>query len=281
MNWDDRRNRPYIIYLLLFFILLPLAACGLIPSVSVNGTPVTSKTASSASGVKLNVWQKVTPGVEIRYEDWKSPGPDEDTVTIVRFDLHHVHLSVGYSPAQPLLLSQWMQKTHATAIINGGYFDSQDNATALVVSNGQAFGTSYNGFGGMLSVNAQGYINLRSLHQQPYDPDNEQLEQATQSSPMLVLPGGNRAHFNADASSSRRSVVALDKQGQLLLIVSPDEAFSLDELADLLVHSDLSIDTALNLDGGASTGLFVNAGSTHIGIDSMVKLPIVIIIKAT
>ena len=76
------------------------------------------------------------------------------------------------------------------------------------------------------------------------------------------------------------SVVAIDKQGRLLFITSPDMAFSLDELADLLVSSDLSIDTALNLDGGASTGLYVNAGNQHVNIDSVSPLPIVIVVKA-
>jgi uncharacterized protein YigE (DUF2233 family) len=91
---------------------------------------------------------------------------------------------------------------------------------------------------------------------------------------------GKRTQFNADAASSRRSVVAIDKQGRLLFIASPGMAFSLDELADLLVSSDLSIDTALNLDGGASTGLYVNAGSQHVSIDSVTPLPIVIVVKA-
>ncbi len=216
--------------------------------------------------------------METRYEDWKSPGNNEDTVTIVRLDPHHVHLSLAYQPTEPLLISEWAQKEHnAALIINGGYFDQQDNATGLVVSDGQIFGTSYDGFGGMLSVDAKGHISLRSLHQHPYD--HEQLQQATQSEPMLVLPGGQRAQFDADAASSRRSVVAMDKQGRLLFIVSPREAFSLDELADLFVSSDLSIDVALNLDGGASTGLFVRTGSQPMMIDSFARLPIVVIVK--
>jgi exopolysaccharide biosynthesis protein len=261
--------------LLLCILILPLSACDLLPPVTGNGTPVTSP----ANGPQLNVWNRVAPGVEVRYEDWKNPGGDNDTVTIVRFDLHEVKLNVGYQPQQPLMMSQWMQQEQATAIINGGYFDQADKATALVVSNGKAFGESYAGFGGMLSVDAQGRVSLRSLRQQPYDPDNEQLAQAVQSSPVLML-GGKRTQFSADASQTRRSVVAMDKQGRLLFIASPGQVFSLDQLADQLAASDLSIDTALNLDGGASTGLYVNAGSPHVNIDSVTPLPIVIVVKA-
>src|SRR6266852_5379775 len=196
--------------LLLCILIIPLVACDVLPPVTGNGTPVTSP----ANGSQLNVWSRVAPGVEVRYEDWKNPGGDDDTVTIVRFDLHKVKLSVGYQPQQPLMMSQWMQQ-----------------------------------------------------------------EQATQSSPMLML-AGKRTQFSADASQTRRSVVATDKQGRLLFIASPGQVFSLDQLADQLAASDLSIDTALNLDGGASTGLYVNAGSQHINIDSVTSLPIVIVAKA-
>ncbi len=269
--------------LLLCLLLCSLVACDILPSTS-SSTPGTSNTPTPSQPTdqgtpQLNTWYSGSPGVEVRYEDWKSPGNNEDTVTIVRFDLHHIKLSVAYQPSQPLSMSEWMQKEHATAIINGGYFDNQNNATALTISNGQSFGTSYNGFGGMLSVNNNGHIDLRSLRQHPYNPNNDQLQQATQSSPMLVL-NGKATQFNADAASSRRSVVAIDQQGRLLFIASPSAAFSLGELEDLLVNSDLSINRALNLDGGASTGLYLNTKNQQVTIDAFTNLPLVIIIKA-
>lgn len=257
-----------------------LLAC----TVSYNGAPVissstatkTEKIATPQPDLPLNQWIKANTGVEIRYEHWKSPGDTSDTVIITRFDLAHVRLSVGYQPNQPQHLSDWMKQTQALALINGGYFDEHDNATALVVSNGQPSGTSYQGFGGMLAVDPQGNVSLRSLHLQPYK--GEQLQEATQSSPMLMA-GGQRTQIQANAAQQRRSVVAMDKQGRMLFIVSPNQSFSLDELADLLAASDLSIDTALNLDGGASTGLYVNSASQQITLDSFVQLPIVIIVK--
>lgn len=260
---------------LLIFFALMLASCSL--PVQVGNLPTV--TPSGQSNSQLNTWYSTATGVAVRYEDWKDPAGDEDTITIVRFDLHYVNLSVAYQPAHPLLMGDWMSKEKATAIINGGYFDAQNNAEALVVANGQASGTSYNGYGGMLSVNTQGQVGLRALSQQPYDPNSDQLQQATQSAPMLIFPGGKRAQFAANAASSRRSAVAMDKQGHLLFISSPDMAFSLDEFADLLVASDLSINVALNLDGGASTGLYVNAGTQHVAIDSYAPLPIVVIVR--
>jgi uncharacterized protein YigE (DUF2233 family) len=261
--------------LLLCLLIFPLAGCDILPSVTISITPA----PSSSNGTQLNVWNKAATGVEVRNEDWKNSNGDDDTVTIVRFDTHKIKVSVGYQPGQPISMNDWTQLGHPLAIINGGYFDQQFYATALVVSNGKLFGQSYNGYGGMLSEDSRGSLSLRSLHQQPYNPNSEQLEQATQSVPVLML-GGKRTQFSADASQTRRSVVAMDKQGRLLFIVSPNPIFSLDELADQLVASDLSIEVALNLDGGSSTGLYVKGGSSQVSIDSLAKLPLVIIVKA-
>lgn len=234
-----------------------------------------TQTPSSAT----NVWSQAATGVETRQESWKSSDGSgaSDLVTIARFDLHHVTLSVAYQPDHPLSMQEWMQKEQPAALMNGGYFDGLDRATALVISNGQASGASYQGFGGMLAVDAQGNVQLRSLRAQPYNPA-ENLMQATQSSPMLLL-NGQRTQFNADAKISSRSVVALDRQGRLLFIVSPGSAFTLNEMADLLARSDLSLVTALNLDGGSSTGLYVNGGSQSVAIDAYVNLPLVIVVK--
>lgn len=272
----DRARAP--VFCLLAFLLFALLACDT-PTITIGGAA--SPTPNDIPGrVQLNTWYTVARGVQVRYEDWKANDGDDDTVTIARFDPRDITLSAAYQPDTPLFASQWMQQEHALAVINGGYFDTNDMATALVISNGQASGSSYVGFGGMLWVDTQGHIGLRSLSQQPYNP-NENITQAVQSSPTLVLDG-KRTQFNADASQNRRSVVAMDKQGRLLFIASPGEVFSLDELAGLLASSDLSISIAVNLDGGASTGMYVdggNASGQHVAIDSLVKLPLVVIVK--
>lgn len=271
----------YTMKLFLIFSLLVnvLLACDVLPDRQMSNptTPVSDGYSGSPSS-PINTWNQWTPGVELRYEHWKSARNNEYTVTIARFDLHHVHISIGYQPDQPLSMNNWMKQTNALAVINGGFFDKRNRAVGLLISNGQSYGTSYSGFGGMLSVDDQGNVSLRSLRDQPYNPDNEQLEQATQASPMLMIDG-QRTQFQADASARRWSVIAMDKQGRLLLIVSPSLAFSLDELADLLVSSDLSLQTAMNLDGGASTSLYVNGGNQKATIDAFTLLPIVIIIK--
>jgi uncharacterized protein YigE (DUF2233 family) len=88
------------------------------------------------------------------------------------------------------------------------------------------------------------------------------------------------ASINDNGQRARRTVVAIDRAGRVLLIVCPTSAFSLQELATWLASSDMEIDRALNLDGGSSSGIFVNAGAVRWQIDSFAALPSVILIES-
>src|SRR5688500_4273948 len=101
----------------------------------------------------------------------------------------------------------------------------------------------------MVVVNSHGEFELRSLRQKPSDPA-EPLQQAMQSSPMLIQPGGTISELDTDEDRSRRTVIARDTSGRILLIACDWAAFTLKELATLLKESDLDLDAALNLDGG-------------------------------
>jgi exopolysaccharide biosynthesis protein len=264
---------------ILCLLVSALLACDVLPSISYKGTPVAIPSPPVGQSMPaLDKWTQAAPGIELRTEKWTASTNDTDTVVITRLDLHKVHIKVGYNASQPLTMNEWMRQTGASAVINGGYFDAHNQPTGLLIADGQVVGSTYKGFGGMLAVDKQGNASLRSLSEQPYNPDTDQLQQAIQSSPMLMI-NGKRTQFSANEANQRRSIIATDTHGRLLLIVSPDQSFTLDELANLLASSDLSIKDALNLDGGASTGLYVNAGNQQVSIDPVTPLPIVIIVK--
>jgi hypothetical protein len=120
-------------------------------------------------------------------------------------------------------------------------------------------------------------VTLRSLREQPYDPA-EQAANAFQSFPMLINPGGAVAALEEDGQVARRTALAIDRSGRLLIIVCPTSAFSLRALADWLAGSDLEIDRAFNLDGGSSTGLLLRSGALEEQIDAFTPLPLVLLI---
>ena len=117
---------------------------------------------------------------------------------------------------------------------------------------------------------------VRWLRVSPYDP-RERLREAVQSFPLLVKPGGVMG-FPADADAgqtTRRTVVAQDRDGRILFLVAPNGHLGLHALAVWLVESDLGVDIALNLDGGPSSGLWVTDGPQ---IDSLLPVPAVIVV---
>src|SRR5205085_729180 len=119
----------------------------------------------------------------------------------------------------------WFEARRPLVAINGSFFTPEYQATALLISDGVVNGASYSGFGGMLSVAPDGGVSLRALRDQPYDPA-EPIEQALQSFPMLVFPGGQPAAIEDDGRRARRSVVAIDRAGRLLLLASPTSDFT-------------------------------------------------------
>lgn len=221
-------------------------------------------------------WVEEEVGVALRQQRVFQPDGSEARISIVRLDPAHVQFQVGYAPDHPHSLATWATEAGALAAINGGFFGEHYETTALVIREGTIIGTSYQGFGGMFAVDAAGQVSLRHLADEPYDP-NEQLVEAVQGWPMLIKSGEIAYTAIEGSEPARRSVIARDRHGHVLLIACSTSSFTLPELATWLLDSDLEIDTALNLDGGSSTSLYLESGSQHEYIRSFGPLPIVVL----
>jgi exopolysaccharide biosynthesis protein len=199
-----------------------------------------------------------------------------ERVTVARLDPDRATVRVLYSPGEPHLVSEWAEQSGALLVVNGGYFTPEYRATGLTISDGKTYGVSYGDYAGMLAVSREGAVSVRWLRVSPYDP-REPLREAIQCFPVLVKPGGVMG-FPADADAgqtTRRTVVAQDSDGRILFLIAQDGHFSLHALAVWLAESDLGVDTALNLDGGPSSGLWLASGPN---VDSIVPVPAVIVI---
>ncbi len=242
-------------------------------STSQTADPEPAAPAPEPAPASNAAWTELEAGVEFR-----EISADITTVQVIRIDptLHRVR--VAYDATDPGRVSEWANALAPLALINGGYFDDQGRATALTIYDGISAGSSYEGFGGMLAVDTNGILMLRSLRDQPYD-GSEQLAQALQSTPMLVLNGSAVPQTNDDGARARRSVVAIDDSGHLLLIACGWPIFSLSELSRWLVDQDLGIVNALNLDGGSSTGLALDTAARSFVVDSLVRVPQVLVVE--
>lgn len=229
--------------------------------------------APAASGSSADGWTQVANGAEIRT---LSPGGGYPFTqfTVLRLDPSRVTFRAHYRPGEPLNLDGWRAALpDAAGFINANFFDPQNYAVGMITTDGAQFGQSYFGRGGMFQVQ-DGIPRVRSLITEPYQ--GELLEQAVQAFPMLVTDGiPNYERTNGDRAS-RRTIVAQDADGRILLIVTNSLfGMTLADLSQFLADSGLSIVNALNLDGGGSTMFALNGGES-ITIPSFDSVPAVL-----
>lgn len=248
------RFRPVLLWTIwgaLSGLLLLAPGCTLTRATIPPPTPTPTSAPTPVSG---DGWETVRPGIEQRTARVPGQGPFGAQAMIVRVDPALATFQVAYQPGDPLSLSEWRAALPGAAVIvNGGFFDEFSRALGLVVSEGQAYGQSFSGFGGMFQVTEAG-PRVRSLVSEPYL--GEPLWHAVQSFPMLIEAGGVLAPrgdgFDVPA---RRTIIAQDGAGRILLIVTPLSEVSFSAAQDWLLSADLDVRIALALDGGRSTGL--------------------------
>ena len=252
------------------------AAPSLTPVVILTPVPLVSDPSVPDTG-----WSRLQPGLERRViQVYDNQNGRVESVYIWRLDQKYFRMDVAFD-GTPKSLQTWQKETNAALVINGGYFSIENKryfADGLTIVDGKASGSSFDGFGGMLAIDQSG-AELRWLIQKPYN-SSEPLQAALQSFPILVQPGGQLG-FGAERENNaraRRTVIGQDKQGRILLLVAPEGYFTLHQLSVYLTASDLSLDIAVNLDGGGSTGILV-ADPREI-IPSKVLLPFVILVYA-
>jgi len=232
--------------------IVPPAAT--LPSEPVLSTPIIFEPISEPG------WTLLQPGLEKRvFEIYDNQNQHVESLHIWRLDQRYFRLDVAYE-AIPKTLARWQEEMNALLVMNGGYY-SIDNESyfpdGLTIVNGAARGRSFGGSAGMLAIH-DGGAEIRWLAQRPYQP-SEPLRAALQSFPVLVEPGG-RLGFGPEReshASARRTVIAQDRSGRILFIIAPQGYFTLHQLSVYLTESELDLDSALNLDGGGSTGILV------------------------
>jgi exopolysaccharide biosynthesis protein len=249
--------RPIIVVIAVLLVCLPVWAQG--------------ATESSTT------WELLKPGMERRIYY-----PDEGggvALMVLRLDPALFDFRVHYQPGARLSTSEWLVSTPGTvAFINANFFNSEQMVVdGLLVSDGQRFGSSYQGFGGRFVVEA-GVPRVIVNAEQSYR--GERLEQAVEGSPVLVIDGQPNAETYLwwRDSPARRSIVAEDSAGRILLMATAYGGMRLEPLSEFLAGSDLEITNAVNLDGGVSTLLYMqpDAGVSPYLIRAVEPVPAIL-----
>jgi hypothetical protein len=222
-------------------------------------------------------WEVLAPGLERRFYQPGGNYPLTQFVTL-RIDPALYTFRTHYQPGNPMPLATWRSALPgAVAFINGNFFDRQHNALGLVVADGIPYGQAYVGIGGMLQV-LNGGVRVRSTILEPYA--GEPLEQAVQAFPMLMTNGQASFANTQGDRISRRTVIAQDVQGRIVLLVTTSlVGMKLVDLSSYLASTDMQLVNAVNMDGGGSTLLALDvAGRPSYQVFSLDPVPTVLAI---
>jgi uncharacterized protein YigE (DUF2233 family) len=272
-----RKSHRFILPLASCLLLLAALACAETPTPSLAPSPTVRVEPSPTPEPDDTGWQSLGNGVELRRLKVELNGIT-NRLWLARVDPARVRFRVVYDRENPRQVAEWLTGAKSLLAVNAGYFTEDYHATGLIISDGTRSGQSYVGFGGMFAVQGD-RVQVRWLVAKPYSP-SEPLRQAVQAFPMLVHSGGKEGISEDDGQLARRTVVGQDRKGRIVFVVSPDAFFTLKNLAAFLAASDLELDTALNLDGGPSSGLVLAGPSGLTGVDSWIKVPAVIVAEA-
>ena len=213
-----------------------------------------SLSPDTSASTPTSHWQDIALGLQ-----WRTIKPNDDEMAqlkVLRVDPAQYRFRAVYQSREPYTLATWQSREQDhVALVNANFFDHEYRALGLVVSDGVSFGTPYRERGGSLLVKGD----TISVHanRSLTDRDWEAAEQAVQGFPLLVEDGQPTYFSQSDTQRTRRTVVAQDKDGRILILVAPFLGLSLPDLSAYLASSDMNVHTAFNLDGGRSTMMSV------------------------
>ncbi|MDX2160676.1 MAG: phosphodiester glycosidase family protein [bacterium] len=220
-------------------------------------------------------WQVLDAGLE--FGIFFPSGVAQTDIWMVRIDPVHFEMQAHYLPGLPLRREDWSALLPcASVIVNANFFDAHGLARGLVIVGGVEYGRSFESYGGSVEIDLWGNVRVRMLAERLDSPLTLPYH-GVQGYPVLVHGGLASVITTGSDEAARRTAVAQDRDGRLLLIATPAQGIGLNELASALIDFDLGIETAVNLDGGTSTLLHVRSTrQAAIMADSVHPVPAVL-----
>jgi len=223
-------------------------------------------------------WSVLSNGVQYRRLGFRSSTGNDISVLVVRIDPRAADIKVRYEPSRARMIQDWrLALPGAVVIVNASFYAPPSVPVGLVAVDGTLFGSSIpRQDGGMFQIK-NGAFKVRSLYLEPYN-NTERFDQVVQGFPMLMVGGQVAPAFDPDLSSvtARRTVIAQDTQGRILFLVTPFSSVTLPDLAQWLGVSGLNIDSAVNMDGGGSTCMYLATGGPSQFTQGLSPVPVVL-----
>lgn len=206
-------------------------------------------------------WQMLGRGLMFAEIAVLQDGRAVASLAVVKADPAHNSFRVFHEA--PRTIFQWQEEIKAPVVFNASYFSPQGKPVGLILKDGQPLGPLHNPqMRGMFVAEPKGMspdlprATILDLVNTRLDVKNFPWTQGVQSFPLLLDYKG-RIRVKETEKKAHRTVVAADRNGNILVFNTMSDFFSLHELARFLKASSFEIDSALNLDGGTEAQLYI------------------------
>lgn len=223
-----------------------------------------------------DTWHKVDDS--LAFLDWEYGSDKEaEIVKIFKLNPDDFNISMQYSSANPKYISEWAESVEdAEIIINGAYFHEDYTPSGYLKIDYNRIGERIfdQNLSGLLEVE-NNILTIRDLDANALET-GEKLEFGLQSYPFLIK--NSVRGFQEDSGKvARRTAIGTDKDGLIYIIIVDDHRITLYDLMVELIKTDIDFVNVLNLDGGTSTGIYIKKGNYEEMMDSLVKVPNVVV----
>ena len=213
--------------------------------------------------------QRVSDQVELVIAVFRHPDSEDVRITAVRCHPQNNKLSIDFGSLEqesnPSDFFAIAARQDAAAMINGGYFDASFQPVGLVVKDGQTVSevSKQSALSGIFAIDEGGGVQL--IPRDSYHPDDS-IKNAIQAGPFIVDPGGKAGIKSDDLKKAKRTAIGQTLSGEFVFIsTTPCTLYELSKI--LTQHPDKlgvkGFDRVLNLDGGPSTGLYLQSHEEH------------------
>ena len=206
-------------------------------------------------------WQAIGRGLTFTQVEVLQDGEVVEHLAVVKIDPAANAFRVFHGA--PRAITAWQGELQAPIMFNGSYYKHDGSPCGLVIADGKPIGPKGNReMRGMFVAEPKGMspdlprATILDLLTTTVDPKKLPWTQGVQSFPLLLDYKG-KIRVRDSEKKSHRTVIATDRNGNILVFNTSDRFFTLFGMAEFLKASKFDIDSALNLDGGTEAQLSI------------------------
>ena len=211
-------------------------------------------------------FKSIGPGLEfafMRGDPYCRSGSSQ--IAVMRIDPARARLRVHHYTREPdrkpLNILEWRQRTAALAVFNAGQYYPDFSYMGLLLSGGEIVSgrvhPSYQGALVASPITGAYRARVLDLATDPINPKTPAWKEVAQS--FMLFDRSGKIRTRKSNQIANRTVVAEDRHGRVLVITT-EGAYTLHELASLLMASPFHLSHGLSMDGGHEAELCVEAG---------------------